>query len=93
MSEGATLRETRTADLDVLPEIPRTTIPVVVTWPLCAVHGDGAGKVERLEWVFRQVLDTVDIFLSNFSRLMAVISITSYKSLSDGKEDEPVARR
>jgi hypothetical protein len=61
------LGQTRTADLDVLPEIPRSTIPVLVTWPLCTVHGDGAGEVVRLKRVFRQMLDTVDIFLSNFS--------------------------
>jgi hypothetical protein len=42
----------RGADLDVLPEIPRTTVPVLVTWPPCAVHGDGAGKVKRMEWFF-----------------------------------------
>jgi len=42
----------RGADLDVLPEIPRTTVPVLVTWPPCAVHGDGAGKVKRMERFF-----------------------------------------
>jgi hypothetical protein len=41
------------ADLDVLPEISRTAIPVIVAGPLCAVHGDGAGKVKRGERFIR----------------------------------------
>jgi hypothetical protein len=57
----------RTADLDVLPEIQRTTIPVIVAWPFRTVNGDDSGKVERLKPFFRQVLDAGDIVLSNFS--------------------------
>jgi hypothetical protein len=34
-----------------LPEIPR---PIVITWPLCTVNGDGAGKVKWLKPLFRR---------------------------------------
>lgn len=79
--------------LDILLKISQSFVVIIVTRRSCSIDGDLAWPFSGFHGFGGEMLDLVDVVLSDETALATVIVVEVGKSADSDEEDGPVARR